>query len=524
MGCCCLPAGPAGPRLVSPDPGASYGSSLEARARWTRSPDADWSNELRREPASHHAQWKPSRPSLSTISFDGGQTAVAVPHAFANPIAVTEGSCDLSSPTSGSNPTSTGSLRRSNGSRSNGSLRGRNLELQQDSQRHMLGTWRRALVDWKSWASRPWGTLANSDVRDDLTATLPTATSSVPLVVDTEGGPVTMLDLAGLRTRAQTLQQESATAAQQTKSMRELAEDLWVQAGRTLTARLGQSSPTPQVAALTQQAVALTAKAESDDSELQSIHDKQHGGFSGLAGKLGSWNESRKLSSDRLQVESQLRPLLAQIARLSPEAVEIVSIRSQAISADTQAQELKERTESLSMDASAASAELKRRTDAEREMGFDAPYTAAYLKTYGPPEVQSPLVLKRGERACMVAPATLARQQTRRQWVGGNQGFSFPIGHTGIRYRVGSFHGHPIQQQFLGKLDFGTLVISNQRIAFIGKVKSTSVPFAKLLHVECYADAVAVFQEGRENPDFYLTAQPKYALFMINWFLNQAAS
>ena len=176
------------------------------------------------------------------------------------------------------------------------------------------------------------------------------------------------------------------------------------------------------------------------------------------------------------------------------------------------------------MDASAASAELKRRTDAEREMGFDAPYTAAYLKTYGPPEVQSPLVLKRGERACMVAPATLARQQTRRQWVGGNQGFSFPIGHTGIRYRVGSFHGHPIQQQFLGKLDFGTLVISNQRIAFIGKVKSTSVPFAKLLHVECYADAVAVFQEGRENPDFYLTAQPKYALFMINWFLNQAAS
>jgi hypothetical protein len=123
-----------------------------------------------------------------------------------------------------------------------------------------------------------------------------------------------------------------------------------------------------------------------------------------------------------------------------------------------------------------------------------------------------------------VAPATLARQQTRRQWVGGSQGFSFPIGHTGIRYRVGSFHGHPIQQQFLGTSDSGTLVISNQRIAFIGNVKSTSVPFAKLLHVECYSDAVAVFQEGRENPDFYMTAQPKYALFMINWFLNQAAT
>jgi hypothetical protein len=107
--------------------------------------------------------------------------------------------------------------------------------------------------------------------------------------------------------------------------------------------------------------------------------------------------------------------------------------------------------------------------------------------------------------------------------VGGSQGFSFPIGHTGIRYRVGSFHGHPIEQQSLTKLDSGRLVITNQRIAFIGTTKSTSIPLAKLLHVECYSDGIAVFQEGRENPDFYLTAQSKFALFMINWFLNQAA-
>jgi len=176
------------------------------------------------------------------------------------------------------------------------------------------------------------------------------------------------------------------------------------------------------------------------------------------------------------------------------------------------------------MDASAVNAEVKRRTQAEHEMGFDAPYVAAYLKTYGPQEVQSPVILKRGERACVVAPATLARQQTRRQWVGGSQGFSFPIGHTGIRYRVGSFHGHPIQQQFLGRLDSGSLVVTNQRIAFIGRVKSANIPITKLLHVECYSDAVVVFQEGRENPDFYLTAQPRYVLFMINWILNAGAS
>jgi hypothetical protein len=156
-------------------------------------------------------------------------------------------------------------------------------------------------------------------------------------------------------------------------------------------------------------------------------------------------------------------------------------------------------------------------------MGFDAPYVAAYLKTYGPQDVQSPLILKRGERAGMVALATLARQQTQRRWVGGSQGFSFPIGHTGIRYRIGSFQGHPIEQQALVKVDTGTVVVTNQRIAFIGHVKSTSVLLTKLLHVQIYSDAVAVFQEGREKPNFYLTAQPKYVLFMINWFLYQMA-
>jgi hypothetical protein len=355
-------------------------------------------------------------------------------------------------------------------------------------------------------------------------ASEPPSAGSRPQVVTTESGPVTLLDLGALRARVDSLRQEADKGAQEAKSLRALADDLWEQTGTILVAKLQHWAPSPEVAALAQQAVSLTAKVAADDSALESIQGREHGGISGLAGKLGGWNESRKLSDERTRLGSQLRPLVAQIARQSPQAVlpEVDSIRNQATAADAQAQQFEQQAASLSAAANAASDELKRRADAEREMGFDAPYVVAYLKTYGPQEVQSPLILKRGERASLVVPATLARQQARRQWVGGSQGVSFPIGHTGIRYRVGSFHGHPIQQQSLGKLDAGILAVTNQRIAFIGKVKSTSIPFAKLLHVECYSDAVAVFQEGRENPDFYLTAQPKYALFMINWFLNQA--
>ena len=284
-------------------------------------------------------------------------------------------------------------------------------------------------------------------------------------------------------------------------------------------------SPTQQAAAPIQQAISMRQQIANDDSELESRHAKEHGGLSGLAFKVGSWNETRRLSDERTRLENDLRTLLVQIARLNPEIEigDIGPIREQALAAESQALEAEKHAEFISTAAIVANEEIKRRSDAERDLGFDGPYLAAHLKTYGPQDVESPLILKRGERACWVAPASLARNQTRRQWVGGSQGFSFPIGHTGIRYRVGSFHGHPIEQQSLTKLDTGRLVVSNQRIAFIGQTKSTSIPFAKLLHVECYSDGVAVFQEGRENPDYYLTGQPKYALFMINWFLNQAA-
>jgi hypothetical protein len=328
-----------------------------------------------------------------------------------------------------------------------------------------------------------------------------------------------------LRARVQALEAERDKAAREAMSLQALAENLWVQVGGTLTTKPDQWSPSPQVADLLKQAISVSGKVAADNSELETIHAAEHGGIGGLAGKLGTWNERRKLASERTHLEWQLNPLLLQIARQSPQAKlpEIDSIRAQADTADAQAQELEQQAVSLSTAASLAQGELKRRSDAELEMGFDAPYLGAYFKTYGPVEVQSPLVLKRGERASMVVTATFARRQTRRQWVGGSQGFSFPIGHTGIRYRVGSFHGHPIEQQSLTNLDTGKLVVTNQRIAFIGQAKSASIPFAKLLHVECYSDAVAVFIEGRENPDFYLTAQPKYALFMINWSLNQTA-
>jgi hypothetical protein len=175
-------------------------------------------------------------------------------------------------------------------------------------------------------------------------------------------------------------------------------------------------------------------------------------------------------------------------------------------------------------DAAELDAEVRRRLESQRQMGFDALYTAAYLQAHGPTPVDSPLELKHGEIACFTCPATLARMQTRTSYVGASSGFSIPIGHTGIRYRVGSFHGRPIQQQTMAKLDVGTLIVTNLRLAFVGRAKSVAVPLVKVMHVDVFTDAIAVFHEGKENADYFLVAAPKQALFYINWVIASAAS
>jgi hypothetical protein len=339
----------------------------------------------------------------------------------------------------------------------------------------------------------------------------------------TDGGSVTLLDLGTLRGKLTTLQQEAEAKSTQVKSLQALAQDRWRQLGSLLLASGDRWAPEPPLAELVRQANELTQKIKADNDALGAIHGQERKGVTGVFGRVSDWTKGRGIATERATLEGHLNPLLIQIGHqaLDTDLPDADTIRAQAVAAEAEAATLESEAAEATKTAGVVTAEVQQRSESERELGFDAPYLAAYLQTNGAVAVQSPLILKKNEQAGLSVAATLARQQTRSQWVGGSQGFSFPIGHTGIRYRVGSFHGHPIQQQFLGKLDTGTLVVTNQRIAFIGNVKSTSILLAKLLHVECYSDAIAVFQEGREKPDFYLVAQPKYAVFMINWYLNR---
>ena len=346
------------------------------------------------------------------------------------------------------------------------------------------------------------------------------------MVVSTKGGPVTLLELQALVTRGKAAQEIADQSMSEAASLRGLAERVWAQRGRALISKAGSWKPPSGLEPLVKEATALAAAVDSESSRMESIRNEPHSGISGLVERVSTWNEGRHVSAERSKTLAQLDPLLAQIGRQSPSPStgDADLLGSQAAAAETQASELEARSKESASVAASVDDEVMRRNASVRELGYDALYMAAYLAQYGPQPVQSPLLPKRGEQAYLSVPATLARQQTRRQWVGGSSGVSIPIGHTGIRYRVGSFRGHPIEQQFIGKLGPGSLVVTNQRLAFIGTTKSTSVALNRLLHIECYSDALAVFHEGREAPDFYFISQPKLVLFWINWLLDKASA
>ena len=74
-----------------------------------------------------------------------------------------------------------------------------------------------------------------------------------------------------------------------------------------------------------------------------------------------------------------------------------------------------------------------------------------------------------------------------------------------------------MQSDYIAKVDTGRLVVTNQRLAFLGGQRDVAVALTRLLQVEPYSDAIAIAREGKESKDIYLVANPQYVLLYLNW-------
>lgn len=344
---------------------------------------------------------------------------------------------------------------------------------------------------------------------------------SSPEKVSLLGGEVTLVPLDQLRARLVATQANAADLRARAQALVAQAQQELSAAGAILAS--GRTAwPSQGFSDVLLEIDRLAATLAVEDDRLRSLEGAS-GGIGSLFHKVAAAAQRPSIQRDRDRVSEQLEQAQIQLAGMAwaQTGTAADGIRSKAQDLRGQADGLITQAKEIDNSVALLSDETRRRTEAQSRLGFDSLFTAAYLSVHGPQQVSSPMVLKEGEQAYVVLGANLARYRTRTTYVGGSQGVSIPIGHTGIRYRVGSFHGQPVERTSLTAVDTGQLVLTNRRVAFIGAQKSVLTPLEKIVHVEQYTDGLAFFQEGRESPDYYLVSSPAYFLLYLNWCLDQ---
>lgn len=117
----------------------------------------------------------------------------------------------------------------------------------------------------------------------------------------------------------------------------------------------------------------------------------------------------------------------------------------------------------------------------------------------------SDIMLKSGEGVFATVGNTSLVEDRRGagHYAGRSQGFSIPVGSVGgrsVRYRVGANKGHFVQGDLHPQaVDQGKLVITNQRVLFVGGKKTIECLFAKLVSAEVSDGELALSVSNRQK-------------------------
>lgn len=342
-----------------------------------------------------------------------------------------------------------------------------------------------------------------------------------PSQVDTEDGSVTVTTVDHLEEMVGQNQSELKQLTDKVKQLESENAELQVQVGRLLSASPKAWSSAERMQRI-EAALGLEELVSNLNASIVATATRPHHGVGGLFQSLKDKRQRAELQSqvESANIELNIRyRAVADGLEPSTGLVEADVLLAQLTSKRGEITELTGRAQQVTAELERMSDELKRRKDVLSNLGFDALGLQADLIANGLRPITVNLVLKPKEIAVASVAATLCRYKTQTHYVGGSQGLSIPIGH-GFRYRVSSFRGQPIQTDVLSHLDEGTLVVTNQRLVFLGTKRDVSTPVAKLLQVEPFSNGVAISREGKESRDIYLTAQPAYLLLYLQWIVS----
>lgn len=112
------------------------------------------------------------------------------------------------------------------------------------------------------------------------------------------------------------------------------------------------------------------------------------------------------------------------------------------------------------------------------------------------------IVLKRGEVCHFVTHADYYEERvTGKVTVKQGSNARVRLG-RGVTYRVGVTTGRTISVSDMVQIDSGRLIMTNQRCVFDGQRKSFSIPFAKLISFDPYANGIELNPENKKTQQF----------------------
>jgi hypothetical protein len=118
-------------------------------------------------------------------------------------------------------------------------------------------------------------------------------------------------------------------------------------------------------------------------------------------------------------------------------------------------------------------------------------------------EIDSPLILKRGEKAYGSFGVSLMKEVKVREFRGGSSGVSIPLG-FGVRYRTGSVRGRSVVVGTeLVAEDSGKLVVTSTRTVFLGQKKTLEFRHDKLVQAQQYTDGLQLSVSNRQAASMF---------------------
>ena len=132
-------------------------------------------------------------------------------------------------------------------------------------------------------------------------------------------------------------------------------------------------------------------------------------------------------------------------------------------------------------------------------------------------------MLKRGEVEHAEAQVNLLKEVAVREFRGGYQGISVPLGKTGVRYRVGSGRGRMVAVGAqLQIADSGWLCISSSRAVFLGSAKTLEFAFSKLVNLEVFSDGLRFHVSNRQSASLFQLGAPHIVAAVVQAAFRRA--